>query len=119
MANIFSTVANLVLGFGENTALPWLENLFNEVEHDVVTTIMPDVEAALTTAGVTAVTDLASGDSLSTTLTNAGNALSTAAPAILAKSEAVTLQDIFTAAAAVAANASAAAKAAPAAAPAA
>lgn len=110
--NLFQNIGNAILGFAEGTVLPWLENLLKNVEHDTVTTILPDVEAALTTAGVAATTDLMSGDSLSASLTAAGAALSKAAPGIVAKAETVTLQDVFTAAAAVAANASVAAKAA-------
>lgn len=112
--NLFQAVANTVMGFTENTALPWVEKLFKNVEHDVVTTILPDVETALAGAGATAVKDLSAGDTLAATLKDAGAALAAIAPALASKAESVTLQDIFTAAAAAASNAAVAAAATPA-----
>lgn len=117
--NLFQKIAATVMGIGQNSILPWLENLLKQVEHDVVDSILPEIEAAFSAAGVTALTDLSSGEKLSAALSAAGSALIGAAPAIIAKSESVTMQDVFAAGATAFANIAAAAKSIPAVPPAA
>lgn len=106
--NIFSKLGSLILGFAQNDALPWLENLFTHVEHDVVTDIIPEIEAAFAQAGVVAINALQSGDGFEAALSDALKAIGSALPGILAKTESVTLQDVFTAGAAAMANIAAA-----------
>lgn len=111
--NLFQKIGNAVLGFASGTLLPWLENLLKEVSHDTVDLIVPEIETALTNAGVAATGALKDGDGFHAALDAAVSAIKTAAPAILANTETVTLQDVFTAAAAAVSNQSVAAKAAP------
>lgn len=111
---LFQAIANYVSGFWKNDMEPWLENLGNEVSHDVVTQLMPfaneAVQEILAGGG-----QLLAGTPVATVLSNTLVAVEATGNKAAGTVAQVAGHDLLTAVAAAVATAQAAANAKPAA----
>ncbi len=103
---LFHAIANYMSGFFTNSLEPWLENLGNQVKHDVVTQLMPHADAVVQSF-LNSGAQLLSGADPNTVLTNTVLAVEAAGKAALAAGVQAAGHDLLTAVAAAVATAQA------------